>query len=50
MRENLESGLMRGSWRRSDGPVEGDTRPKGEKQFGLASPGRHRANALLYQA
>src|SRR5438552_2274770 len=28
MTEMVTSGLMRGCWRRSDGPLEGDTRPK----------------------
>src|SRR5215831_13537463 len=28
MTETVTSGLMRGRWRRSDGPLEGDTRPK----------------------
>jgi len=28
MTEMVPSGLMRGRWRRSDGPLEGDTRPK----------------------
>src|SRR2546428_1967354 len=28
MTERVPSGLMRGCWRRSDGPLEGDTRPK----------------------
>jgi Tautomerase enzyme len=28
MTERVTSGLMRGRWRRSDGPLEGDTRPK----------------------
>jgi hypothetical protein len=41
-------GLLRGCWKRSDGPLEGDTRLKGEKQPGLARPARHRASALLY--
>jgi hypothetical protein len=40
--------LMRGCWRRSDGPLEGDTHPKGEKRPGLARPERHRASVLLY--
>ena len=40
--------LMRGCWRRSDGPLEGDTRPEGEIRLGLARPVRHRACALLY--
>jgi hypothetical protein len=48
MTEMVASGLMRGCWRRSDGPLEGDTRPKGEKRPGLARPERHRASVLLY--
>jgi hypothetical protein len=48
MREILTFGLMRGCWKRSDGPLEGDTHPKGEKRLGLARPVRHRASALLY--
>jgi hypothetical protein len=48
MREILTFGLMRGCWKRGDGPLEGDTHPKGEKQPGLARPVRHRASALLY--
>src|SRR5437879_13511716 len=28
MTEMVTSGLMRGCWRRSDGPLDGDTRPK----------------------
>src|SRR5712691_2957658 len=48
MTEMVASGLMRGCWRRSDGPLEGDTRPKGEKRPGLARPVRHRASALLH--
>jgi len=48
MTEVVASGLMRGCWRGSDGPLEGDTRPKGEKRPGLARPVRHRASALLY--
>jgi len=48
MTEMVPSGLMRGCWRRSDGPLEGDTRPKGEIRLGLAGPARHRASVLLY--
>ena len=48
MTEMVASGLMRGCWRRSDGPLEGDTHPKGEKRPGLARPDRHRASVLLY--
>jgi hypothetical protein len=50
MREILTFGLMRGCWKRSEGPLEGDTHPKGEKRPGLARPARHRANALLYSS
>ena len=48
MTEMVASGLMRGCGRRSDGPLEGDTHPKGEKRPGLARLERHRASVLLY--
>src|SRR6266849_5903366 len=50
MTEMVLSGLMRGCWRRSDGPLEGDTHPKGEIRPGLARPVRHRASVLLYRS
>jgi len=38
MTEMVTSGLMRGCWRRSDGPLEGDTRPKRGETAGPRTP------------
>src|SRR2546426_599710 len=38
MTEMVPSGLMRGRWRRSDGPLEGDTRPKWGETAGPRTP------------
>jgi RNA-directed DNA polymerase len=38
MTETVTSGLMRGRWRRSDGPLEGDTRPKRGETAGPRTP------------
>src|SRR2546428_1862455 len=38
MTERVPSGLMRGRWRRSDGPLEGDTRPKWGETAGPRTP------------
>jgi Transposase, Mutator family len=38
MRENLTYGLMRGRWKRTEGLLDRDTRPKGEKPPGVAGP------------
>ena len=38
MTEMVTSGLMRGRWRRSDGPLEGDTRPKRGETAGPRTP------------
>ncbi len=38
MTEMVPSGLMRGCWRRSDGPLEGDTRPKRGETAGPRTP------------
>src|SRR3989442_14121547 len=38
MTERVPSGLMRGRWRRSDGPLEGDTRPKRGETAGPRTP------------
>jgi hypothetical protein len=38
MTETVTSGLMRGHWRRSDGPLEGDTRPKRGETAGPRTP------------
>jgi RNA-directed DNA polymerase len=38
MTEMVLSGLMRGCWRRSDGPLEGDTRPKRGETAGPRTP------------
>jgi Group II intron, maturase-specific domain len=38
MTEMVTSGLMRGCWRRSDGPLEGDTRPKWGETAGPRTP------------
>src|SRR5438046_10506834 len=38
MTEMVPSGLMRGRWRRSDGPLEGDTRPKWGETAGSRTP------------
>ena len=48
MRENLTYGLTRGHWNQSDGPLERDTLPKGEKRLGLTRPVHHCASGLLY--
>jgi RNA-directed DNA polymerase len=46
----VPSGLMRGCWRRSDGPLEGDTRPKRGETAGprtLCSPPRQCPTLLV---
>jgi len=48
MRENLTYGLTRVPERQGDGPLERETRPKGEKHFGLTRPVHNCALVLLY--
>jgi hypothetical protein len=51
MTEMVTSGLMRGRWRRSDGPLEGDTRPKrGETAWPRTpcTPPRQRPTLLVF--
>src|SRR5205809_1748799 len=53
MTEMVTSGLMRGCWRRSDGPLEGDTRPKrGETAWPRTpcTPPRQRPTLLVIPA
>jgi hypothetical protein len=49
MRENLTYGLMRVPERQGDGLLERETRPKGEKHFGLTRPVHNCALVLLYR-